>query len=98
MHCLTIKAEDWTYEIHMLNPGEHFPLFGGSSRGLYAGKTASLIVREHSPNAIRDTESDISAPHFWRYIAELINGEKHAQAILPEAAQEPAKKKVRKKA
>jgi len=60
-------------EVYMLNPHERFPFFGGSRRGLVVGKTASLIIRERSPNTTRDAERDITSEAFWAWIAKLIN-------------------------
>lgn len=60
-HVLTVTLaahSDTTVEVHMLNPGEHFERFGGSSRGLtVVGKTASLITRTKSPGGTEDVES-----------------------------------------
>jgi hypothetical protein len=74
MKVLTVKIKDngLTYEIHMLNPGEFFPDFGGSRSGLQVRKTASLIVRERSPWGRKDTEYDISDQSMWRWFSNLM--------------------------
>lgn len=70
---MTIRFKDGSStEIHMLNPGEHFANFGGSSRGVTAGKTASIITRTKNVG-ISDFELDIYAPNFWEWISRLIN-------------------------
>jgi len=61
------------YEIHMLNPGQSFPGFGGSSCALPITKTASCIVRERSVWGWRDTEYDIDDETLWKWIASVIN-------------------------
>lgn len=62
------------YEIHMLNPREHFPRFGGSRHDLVVGRTASMVVRKHhlASDVIDDTEYDIHEPTIWAWIAKLI--------------------------
>ena len=66
-----------TIEIHMLQPGEHFPKFGGSSRGLTARKTASLITRTKAFGTWSDVEYDIADKSFWMWLAERINNADH---------------------
>lgn len=75
MHCLTVKTEMATYEIHMLNPGEVFPRFGGAGGGLVVKKTASLILRTTGTKTgtVTDTEYDIFDRDVWRWIARRIN-------------------------
>jgi hypothetical protein len=65
-------------EIHLLNPGENFPGFGGSRHGLTVRKTASLITRTRhtGPDGFTDDiELDIHEPGVWKWLARLINGE-----------------------
>lgn len=79
MKCLTINLGPETMTIHMLNPGQHFPNFGGSRSGLVVGKTASMITQHRTPNALHDVEHDIHDPAIWKFIADCING-KHKGA------------------
>lgn len=75
MLVLTITGTGFTTEIHMLNPGETFERFGGSSQGLTVRKTASIITRSRSTGGgVEDVERDITQPAFWKWIAERING------------------------
>lgn len=84
MHVLTVKLDDTTYEIHLLNPGDRFEGFGGSKHPLIVGRdfstgakltkqTASMVVRECNPMSSHDTEYDIYDPQVWAWIAALIN-------------------------
>lgn len=83
-HVLTVKLPDGgEIEVHMLNPGQSFPGFGGSSRPLIASKTASLITRTKTVG-MSDYEQDIFAPTFWKWIADRINDPKGVVAIVPE--------------
>ena len=53
-------------QIHLLNAGQHFRRFGGSSHGLLVRKTASLIVREiDEAYGITDTEYDVNDKAVW---------------------------------
>jgi hypothetical protein len=45
--------------VYLLNVGEHFERFGGSSRGLTVTKKASLIVRTVSCGSSSDREYDL---------------------------------------
>lgn len=63
-------------EIYFLNPGQGFHGFGGSSSGLVARKTASMIVRRCS-NASdwSDVEYDINgekARAVWAHVAKRV--------------------------
>ena len=61
-------------EVSLLNPGECFPRFGGSSQGLVAHKTGSLITRwVDEASGYKDTEYDIHDPRPWKWVDELIN-------------------------
>lgn len=51
--------------IYLLNPGDVFVRFGGSSHGLTVRKTASLIVREEDAGGVHDTEYDIADREVW---------------------------------
>ena len=74
MQVLKLTAENGEVtEIHMLNPGEHFPGFGGSRSGLVVGKTASMVIRRITQMGIRDSELDIHDLDAWTIIAHLIN-------------------------
>jgi hypothetical protein len=75
MLVLSIKTEHTNFEVHMLNPKEHFPGFGGSRHPLVVGKTASMVVRSVSnvSGVLIDTEYDIHDASIWTWIANLIN-------------------------
>lgn len=60
-------------EVHLLNVGECFERFGGSSASLVVRKTASLITRWVSPFDWKDTEWDIHDPRPWKWFDELVN-------------------------
>ena len=50
-------GERSSLDIYLLNPGDRFPYFGGSSRCLTVRKTGSCITREHQESGMRsDTE------------------------------------------
>lgn len=90
---MTINHGDGsTTEIHLLNPGEAFPNFGGSKHACVAGNTASLITRTRNVMT-SDFERDIYAPAFWKWMANLINRDNEGQPItgvtatVPEAAE-----------
>lgn len=75
MKVLTLKFSDGnTVEVHMLNPGEHFPGFGGSRHDLVVGKTASMVLRRTSRMSRTDSERDIHDPAFWTMIARMLDG------------------------
>lgn len=98
MKCLTVTVpnEDrpTTVEVHLLNPRECFPNFGGSSQGIVATKTASLITRSNSIMR-EDVERNIYDPNFWAWIAKLINGEiKDANAVATTKEQQTEIKKA----
>jgi len=59
-------------EVHILNAGEFFAGFGGSSRGLVVRGTASLITREISVMT-SDTEWHVHDRKVWKWIADLVN-------------------------
>jgi hypothetical protein len=61
----------------MLNPGDHFKSFGGSSRDLVPKKTASLVIRERIFGTISDVEYDIHDKRVWEWLARLINDKPH---------------------
>lgn len=68
------KEGSFTVEIHLLNPGQTFPFFGGSSRGLTVRKTASMIVRtKHPMVGIRDLETEIHDMSIWQWVSGLVN-------------------------
>ena len=76
MHVLTIhdKKDGSTVEIHTLNPGDHIETFGGSTSGLTAVKTASIIHRQSHPAwGTTDTEIDIYNARFWAWMRDIIN-------------------------
>lgn len=76
MKVLTIKTSATTEtEIHMLNPRECMPRFGGSRSGLVVGETASLVTRAKTAGMQQDVEREITDPFIWDYIARCINGE-----------------------
>jgi hypothetical protein len=54
--------------VYLLNPGDHFERFGGSSRGLVVRKTASLIVSESQGGCRSDVEYDINKADVWERI------------------------------
>jgi hypothetical protein len=91
MKCLEITTPDAVYTIYMLNPGEHFPMFGGSHSGLTVGRTASMILSRRNAMTRHDTEMDIHDPSVWRFIADAING-KHKGKITAKAASPESEK------
>jgi hypothetical protein len=68
MKMLELSKGGFRVEYHVIKPGENFPGFGGSSRGLTAVKTPSLIVRQHSEGGLRDVEYDVHDPKAWHTI------------------------------
>lgn len=75
MQVLNLVSQDGktSVQIHMLQPGEFFPHFGGRKSGLYAGTTASLVTRWVAASGLKDTEYDIADPRPWKWVEELIN-------------------------
>lgn len=73
-----MKALDFTastgthFEVHVLNPGEVFPGFGGSRTGLLVKKTPSIIVRERNGMGTTDHEYSVDHPEFWKWIQHLL--------------------------
>lgn len=61
-----------TKEVYLLNPGDCFQGFGGSSAGLVVKKTASLIVREVGPGGCYDTEYDVNDKKVWGRIFNVV--------------------------
>ena len=61
-----------TVEVYLLNAGEHFDRFGGSSRGLTVRKTASLITRTTQSMGKHDVEWDLASPKAWAWIRALL--------------------------
>lgn len=75
MKVLTLTfAEGNRLEVHMLNPGEHFPGFGGSRQSLVVGKTASLVLRKIGRTGREDSERDIHDARFWNMIGGMLDG------------------------
>lgn len=73
---MTIKYGPNRSEVHILNPGDCFDGFGGSSRGLVVRKTASLIVREVGPSfGLNDTEYNVNDKKAWARIAKQLRTE-----------------------
>ena len=75
IYTLTKEGSGIRAEIHLLNPGENFPLFGGSSKGLtVTGNKASTITRVlHTDSGYtRDMEWNLAEPEVWVWVAELI--------------------------
>jgi len=72
---MTIKTEHSTTEVHLLSPGENFPGFGGSKRGLVVGKTPSLITRQydHKSGSMNDIEHALNSKTAWDKIKTLIS-------------------------
>ena len=67
--------------------------FGGSRHPLIAGHdfgsgqkhkkpSASLVVRRIGPMGIEDNERDINDPHFWAWMARMLNGEGPDEALV----------------
>ena len=92
MHVLTITNTGEfarTTELHLLNPGECFPSFGGSSRGLVVRKTASLITRTRHPDGcVYDIERDIHDPAIWAWLSRLLNDNTGITTAVPAAKAE----------
>lgn len=74
-HVLTIIGPHSRIEVHVLNPRESMPGFGGSRSGLLVGKTASIVTRTIQNGMQTDVERDIHDTFFWKYIVDAINGE-----------------------
>lgn len=75
-HILTLTSPDGKsrLELSLINPGECFQGFGGSSQGLVAHLTGSLITRWVSADSgFNDTEYHIHDPRPWKWVDELIN-------------------------
>lgn len=64
-------------DVYVLNPGQRFDRFGGSSTGLVVEKTASLIVsRTDEAGGRYDAEyavNDAKAMNFWSYLTERVD-------------------------
>lgn len=74
-HVLTITFDSGsTTEVHMVNPGEPFHGFGGSSQALVPQVTASLILRRRSAEVgdTYDTEHNIHDPAVWTMLARMM--------------------------
>jgi hypothetical protein len=67
--------------------------FGGSRHPLVAGHdfdtgkkrknpTASLVIRRMGPMGVHDIERDITDPHFWAWMARMLNGEGPDEALV----------------
>lgn len=54
--------------VYLLNPGDHFHYFGGSSRGLVVRKTASLIVSTNQYGCRSDVEYNVGDKATWERI------------------------------
>ncbi len=76
---LSLKGKTSVTRVYLLNPGQHFPRFGGSSRGLVVGKTASLIVRYFSGFDTKDVEYDLADPKAWRHLRKLLGNPEHVR-------------------
>jgi len=72
--------------LYMLNPGDHFPGFGGSRTGYVCGRTATLIMQEQSPMMTNDVACDIFEPSVWQWIAKHINTDPSGIAWIGEDA------------
>jgi hypothetical protein len=62
------RPDGSSLKVYILMPGENFPRFGGSSRGLTVTKTPSLIISENGPWGRHDTEYDIHNKKIWAFI------------------------------
>lgn len=85
-HVLTIRkkgSKDGT-EIHVLNPGESFPNFGGGEQSLVAKKTASIVTRARYSGTLSDTENNIYDANTWEWLARLINDKDKDSDIVAE--------------
>jgi hypothetical protein len=60
------------YSIYILNPGNCFQGFGGTSGGLVVRKTASLIVRDNHAGGCDDTEYDVNDKKVWARLLTLM--------------------------
>lgn len=72
---MTINTENSTTEVHLLNPGNHFPGFGGSKRGLVVGDSPSMVIRRycHESGSMEDIEDYIDSEVSWGKIKTLIS-------------------------
>ena len=55
-------------QVYLLNAGDFFEGFGGSSNGLLVHKTASLVVRETRLTGRSDIEHSINNKAAWQNI------------------------------
>lgn len=80
---LTLKKDNCTVEVYLLNVRETFERFGGSSRGLTVIKTASLITRTISAGYTKDTEYELADAEAWAWIRSLMT--EHGFTVQPDA-------------
>lgn len=71
-----------TTRVYILQPGQCFERFGGSSAGLVVRKTPSLIVQQDDQFGRNDIEFDVHDKKAWNIIFEH-----HKQSCQPEQVQ-----------
>lgn len=83
---MALEKDGVTVEVYLLNVGETFEGFGGSSRGLCVRKTASLITRVKRAMGTDDVEWDLASEKAWAWINSLPMqyGFRHAKQITEE--------------
>jgi hypothetical protein len=89
-----LDGGEFAVEYHVLKPGEHFPKFGGSSKGLVVGKTPSLITREKGPWGWKDTERDVHDPKGWHVIRWALSHPEEGWVLVDEETKEDSDEKL----
>ena len=69
---LSHSLSPFNVEVHLLQPGQTFPGFGGSRQGLTVRKTASVITRSKDVHGIRDVEWDATDADLWGWVQSLL--------------------------
>lgn len=81
---MTLASETCTVEVYLLNVGEHFDGFGGSSSGLTVMKTASMVTRTIDAMGHHDVEWELASPNAWMGIRALMT--QHGYKVTDEEA------------
>ena len=69
---LKTKKGSFRKEVYLMPAHATFPGFGGSSRGLYTGKTPSLIIRDRDTWGLKDYEFAADDRRQWEWLAARI--------------------------
>lgn len=75
------EVESTRVSFYLLNPGETFAGFGGSSAGLTVRKTASLIIRREHPAGVEDTESDLRSKGAWDWYNRMAREQAESEPL-----------------